>query len=177
MKSKSAVSYSSLIGTDLTRLTDASRNVEFHHAAQRVAELPTMIQSVSADEVTKHWSTFVSNVSKSHIAIGMSLTETQVLDVHNGMVRISCPDDYHFSTLKRNREFLASALHQVAGKRVAIEPVFRSNTDVPDKSGLHTTSPLSTDTKVSEPVQNPSQTKEHPILTLLKRELGAERIE
>ena len=176
LKSKSAVSYSSLIGTDLTRLTDTSRNVEFQHAAQRVTEFPTMVQSISADEVTKHWSTFVSNVSKSHIAIGMSLTETKVLDVHNGMVRISCPDDYHFSTLKRNREFLASALHQVAGKRVAIEPVLRSNTDVPIKA-VYTPSLLSTDTKVSEPVQNPSQTKEHPILTLLKRELGAERIE
>jgi DNA polymerase III gamma/tau subunit len=179
LKSKSAINYSSLIGMDLNKLTEVSKLVEFPHAAQRVAEPPAMIQSASAEEITKHWSVFVSNVSKSHIAVGTSLTETSILDVHNGMVRISCPDDYHFSTLKRNRDFLASALHQVVGKRVTIEPVLRSNADIPVKAIYTTTSSLSVDTKslYVEVAQNPSQTKEHPILTILKRELGAERIE
>jgi DNA polymerase-3 subunit gamma/tau len=175
LKSKSAISYSSLIGTDLTRLMEVPRHAEFQHAAQRVAEPPAIIQSASADEVREHWSAFVGNVSKSHIAIGMSLTETRVLDVHNGMVRISCPDDYHFSTLKRNRDFLASALHQVVGKRVAIEPVLRSDADIPVKEVYTTTLSISPDTKDLESVKNPS--REHPILVLLKRELGAERIE
>jgi DNA polymerase-3 subunit gamma/tau len=175
LKSKSAISYSSLIGTDLTRLMEVPRHAEFQHAAQRVAEPPAIIQSASADEVREHWSAFVGNVSKSHIAIGMSLTETRVLDVHNGMVRISCPDDYHFSTLKRNRDFLASALHQVVGKRVAIEPVLRSDADIPVKEVYTTTPSISPDTKDLESVKNPS--REHPILVLLKRELGAERIE
>jgi DNA polymerase-3 subunit gamma/tau len=175
LKSKSAISYSSLIGTDLTRLMEVPGHTEFQHAAQRVAEPPAIIQSASADEVREHWSAFVGNVSKSHIAIGMSLTETRVLDVHNGMVRISCPDDYHFSTLKRNRDFLASALHQVVGKRVAIEPVLRSDADIPVKEVYTTTPSISPDTKELESVKNPS--REHPILVLLKRELGAERIE
>jgi hypothetical protein len=154
---------------------EVPRHAEFQHAAQRVAEPPAIIQSASADEVREHWSAFVGNVSKSHIAIGMSLTETRVLDVHNGMVRISCPDDYHFSTLKRNRDFLASALHQVVGKRVAIEPVLRSDADIPVKEVYTTTPSISPDTKDLESVKNPS--REHPILVLLKRELGAERIE
>jgi DNA polymerase-3 subunit gamma/tau len=179
LKSKSAVSYSSVIGTDLTKLTEASKLVEFQHSTQRVAEPPTMIQSVSADEITKNWAAFVNNVSKSHIAVGTSLTETCILDVHNGMVRISCPDDYHFSTLKRNRDFLASALHQVVGKRVAIEPVLRSNADIPVNAIYTTTQPLSEDAKNVDVkfVQTPPPKKEHPILTLLKRELGAERVE
>jgi DNA polymerase-3 subunit gamma/tau len=175
LKSKSAMSYSSLIGTDLTRLMEVPRHAEIQHAAQRVAEPPVIIQAASADEVREHWSAFVGNVSKSHIAIGMSLTETQVLGVHNGMVRISCPDDYHFSTLKRNRDFLASALHQVVGKRVAIEPVLRSDADIPVKEVYTTTPSISPDTKDLESVKNPS--REHPILVLLKRELGAERTE
>jgi len=175
LKSKSAMSYSSLIGMDLTRLTEVPRSGELQHAALRVAEPPAILQSASVDEVREHWSAFVSNVSKSHIAIGTSLTETRVLDVHNGMVRISCPDDYHFSTLKRNRDFLASALHQVVGKRVAIEPILHSDTDIPIKE-LYTTPPsFSADAKNSENEKNPL--KEHPILMLLKRELGAERVE
>jgi len=179
LKSKSAISYSSLIGTDLNKLTEVSKPVEFQNAVQRGAEPSPTIQSVSADEITKHWTAFVSNVSKSHIAVGTSLTETSILDVHNGMVRISCPDDYHFSTLKRNKDFLANALHQVVGKRVAIEPVLRSNADIPVKPIYTTISSLSTDTKSLDiqVEQNTAQTKEHPILTLLKRELGAERIE
>ena len=179
LKSKSAISYSSLIGTDPTKLTETSRLAEFQQTSQRVAEQPTTIQSASVEEITKHWSAFVSNVSKSHIAVGTSLTETSILDVHNGMVRISCPDDYHFSTLKRNRDFLSSTLHQVVGKRVAIEPVLHFNADIPVKA-IYTIAPIpSIDMKNPdmEIVQNPTQTKEHPILTLLKRELGAERSE
>jgi DNA polymerase-3 subunit gamma/tau len=179
LKSKSAISYSSLIGTDLTKLTEVSKLAEFQNTTQRTVKLPTVIQSVSADEVTKHWSTFVSNVSRSHIAVGTSLTETHILDVYNGMVRISCPDDYHFSTLKRNRDFLTNALHQVLGKRVAIEPVLRSNADIPIKPFYTTPPSLSADTKNldMEAEQTPQQIAEHPILTLLKRELGVERVE
>ena len=147
LKSKSAFSYSSLIGTDLTTLTEAAKLVEFQHSAQQVAEQTTMVPLASADEITQKWAAFVNNVSKSHIAVGTSLTETSILDVHNGMVRISCPDDYHFSTLKRNRDFLTSALHQVVGKRVAIEPVLRSNADIPVKAIYTTTPSFSEDMK------------------------------
>jgi hypothetical protein len=179
LKSKSAISYSSLIGTDLTSLAEASKLVEFQQPTQRVAEPTTMIQSASADEITQSWTAFVNNVSKSHIAVGTSLTETSILDVRNGLVRISCPDDYHFSTLKRNRDFLTSALHQIVGKRVAIEPVLRSNADIPVKAVYTTTQQISEDTKKLDvgSVRTPTQTKEHPILTLLKRELGVERVE
>ncbi len=65
----------------------------------------------------------MTDVSKTHIAVGTLLMETKVIDVHGGIVRISCPDTYHFSTLKRHRNFLVNTLHQVVGKHVAIEPV------------------------------------------------------
>ena len=179
LKSKSAVSYSSLLGTDLTRLTDASRIAEFSPPPQRIADSPAMIQFASTDDIKKNWTAFVAHVSKSYIAVGTTLTETSVLEVNNGMVRISCPDDYHFSTLKRHKEFLASALHQVVGKRVAIEPVLRSNADIPIKPIYTTAQSISANAMNSgiEIVQNPLWIKEHPVLTLLKHELGAQRIE
>jgi hypothetical protein len=67
----------------------------------------------------------------------------------------------------------------MVGKRIAIEPVLRSNADIPVKTVYTTTPPLSVTTKKldMETVQNTTQSKEHPILTLLKRELGIERIE
>jgi hypothetical protein len=67
----------------------------------------------------------------------------------------------------------------VIGKRVAIEPVLRSDANIPVKAIYTTTPPLSVDMKNLDAgaMQVSPQTKEHPILTLLKRELGAERIE
>ena len=179
LKSKSAISYSSLIGTDLSRLTEMPRVVEFQRSPQRMAESPAMIQSATADEISNHWIDFVSQVSKSHIAVGTSLTETSILDVHNGMVRIACPNDYHFSTLKRNRDFLTEALHRVVGKRVAIEPVLCSGSDIPVKPVFKTTLPEPGDiVNGNTDSRQPSLSSyDHPILALFKRELGAERLE
>ena len=138
-----------------------------------------MIPSATADEISNHWIDFVSQVSKSHIAVGTSLTETSILDVHNGMVRISCPDDYHFSTLKRNRDFLTEALHRVVGKRVAIEPVLCSSSDIPVKPVFKTTSSGPVEVTPGDTVfgRTSLSPNDHPILALFKRELGAERLE
>jgi DNA polymerase III subunit gamma/tau len=178
LKSKSAMSYSSLIGKELTSLSGPSKLAEFQPVTQRNAETAA-IQNASAEDITSNWKAFIDSVSKSYIAVGTSLTETSILDVNNGMVRISCPDDYHFSTLKRNRDFLTNTLHHVVGKRVVIEPVLRSSADIPVKAVYTTTQSSSEDATKVKDVQgnNLLQRNEHPMLTLLKRELGAERIE
>lgn len=101
------------------------------------------------------------------------------MDVQNGMVRISCPDDYHYSTLKRNKDFLASTFCQVVGKRFTIEPVLRSNSSIPIKE-VYTTMSLTGTSEIKlekKTMQDIAVKNEHPILTLFKRELGVERIE
>jgi DNA polymerase III gamma/tau subunit len=179
LKSKSAVSYSSLIGTDLTKFAGVTKVDELKHFPSKVNESSLIVQAISSAEVTAHWSDFINGVSESHIAVGTTLKETQVLDVHNGMVRIACPDDYHFATLKRHKELLAKAFHQVVGKHVAIEPVLHLNADIPVKVIYKTISPAKVEEQnnVMSLTQDTSAQKEHPILTLLKRELGAERLE
>lgn len=179
LSSKSAVSYSSLIGTDLMKLAGVSKLDKIEYASPRVAATSTTIQSVSSEEVIARWSDFVTDVSKTHIAVGTLLMETKVIDVHGGIVRISCPDTYHFSTLKRHRNFLVSALHQVVGKHIAIEPVLLLSNDFPVKPVYVTTSGPNNNKKNSEngTSLNVPAIKEHPILTMLKRELGAERVE
>jgi DNA polymerase-3 subunit gamma/tau len=179
LSSKSAVSYSSLIGTDLMKLAGVSKLDKFEYVSPRVAASSTTIQSVSSEEVIARWSDFVSDVSKTHIAVGTLLTETKVIDVHGGIVRISCPDAYHFSTLKRHRNFLVSALHQIVGKPIAIEPVLLSSSDLPVKP-IYVTTSGPTNSKMNEEKGISKEVpamKEHPILTMFKRELGAERVE
>jgi hypothetical protein len=179
LSSKSAVSYSSLIGTDLMKLAGVSKLDKLEYASPRVAASSTTIQSVSSEEVIARWSDFVSDVSKTHIAVGTLLMETKVIDVHGGIVRVSCPDAYHFSTLKRHRNFLVSALHQVVGKHIAIEPVLLSSNDIPVKPVYVTTVGPNNGKRNAEngTYLDVTATKEHPILTMLKRELGAERVE
>jgi DNA polymerase-3 subunit gamma/tau len=179
LSSKSAVSYSSLIGTDLMKLAGVSKLDKLEYSSPRVAASSATIQSVSSEEVIARWSDFVSDVSKTHIEVGTLLMETRVIDVHGGIVRISCPDAYHFSRLKRHRDFLVSALHQVVGKPIAIEPVLLSSNDLPVKPIYVTTSWPTNGKKNAEngiSLDVPA-IKEHPILTMLKRELGAERVE
>jgi len=170
LKSQSAMSYSSLAGTDLTKLSGLT---------SRVTESSTVIQPVSTDEITQRWTEFVNGISKSHIAVGATLMDAQIIDVHNGMVRISCPDDYHFSTLKRNKDYISEALHQFVGKRVAIEPVLHSSANIPVKAVYTTISHRANNETVQEMRSSTKQDikNEHPILTLLKKELGIERIE
>ena len=179
LSSKSAISYSSLIGTDLMRLAGVSKLDKFEYSSPRVATSSNTIQSVSSEEVIARWSDFVSDVSKTHIAVGTLLMETKVIDVHGGIVRISCPDAYHFSTLKRHKNFLVGALHQVVGKHIAIEPVLLSSNDLPVKPVYVTTSGPLNDKKKEEKWTSLDThiVEEHPILTILKRELGAERVE
>jgi DNA polymerase-3 subunit gamma/tau len=179
LSSKSAVSYSSLIGTDLMKLAGVSKLDKLEYASPRVATSSTTIQSVSSEEVIARWSDFVSDVSKTHIAVGTLLMETKVIDVHGGIVRVSCPDAYHFSTLKRHRNFLVSALHQVVGKHIAIEPVLLSSNDILVKPVYVTTVGPNNGKKNAEngTYLDVTAIKEHPILTMLKRELGAERVE
>jgi DNA polymerase III subunit gamma/tau len=179
LHSKSAVSYSSLIGTDLAKLAGVTKLDNIEYAPPQFAAPTDVVKSVSAEEVIARWSDFVSDVSKTHIAVGTLLLETNVIDVHGGIVRISCPDMYHFSTLKRHRNFLVDTLHQVVGKDIAIEPVLISNNDIPVKPVFLTTSQINSGKKDSENSHslNVSTIKEHPILTMLKRELGAERVE
>jgi DNA polymerase III subunit gamma/tau len=178
LSSKSAVSYSSLIGADLVKLAGVSKFEKNEYSLPRVTTLSGTIQSVSSEEVVARWSDFVSDVSKTHIAVGTLLMETKVLDVHGGIVRISCPDAYHFSTLKRHKNLLVSTLHQVVGKQISIEPVLLSSSNLPVKPVFTTLgSNNSKKNEGNETYLDVHAIKEHPILTMLKRELGAERIE
>lgn len=93
---------------------------------------------------------------------------TQILDVANGALRIGCPDDYHISSLKRNREFLANAFTKITGCTVRIEAVLSQVT--PHTAPAGSASPAA---RIDQDLPG----EEHPVIAALKRELGAEPIE
>jgi len=81
------------------------------------------------------------------------LSEARFAGIEGNTLRINCPDEIHLSTLKRNREYLSELLQQVYGAKMYLEAI------------------------VAPETQQTSPASEHPVITALKRELGAEPIE
>jgi hypothetical protein len=130
-------------------------------------------RSVSADETYARWQEWIGTVRKEKISVGAVLDESRLVEVNNGMLRISCPDEYHTSTIKRYKEYLVDSFHKLTGHRVLIEPVCQSQNDVE--------SIVVTPTTASSPPQKKSDSLSasratNPILDILKRELGAEPV-
>lgn len=141
------------------------------------ASTPAM-QSISAHEAYAQWQQWVDEVRKARISVGTVLGESQILEVRNGTVRIGCPDDYHYSTLKRSKEFLIESFERITGTRMYIEPVIYKSSTGRTPQPEQTANPLpGTSTVSTTNPQSVSDDDEHPVIAALKRELGAERIE
>ncbi|MEK6565241.1 MAG: hypothetical protein AABZ41_00895, partial [Bacteroidota bacterium] len=85
-------------------------------------------------------------------------------------VRIACPDEYHASSLKRNKEFLSESFHKVTGFRVTIEPVIQPAT----AAFRETERQSSTEGKPRS--SNSVNPDDHPVIAAIKRELGGELV-
>ncbi len=137
---------------------------------------PLPLQTISAEQAYALWQDWVAEVQRTRISVATVLGETSILDVHNGAIRIACPDDYHYSSLKRSKEFLVETFQRVAGVHVPIEPVLHAQPASPPKADA----PLAHQVRAQTPSPQratPSPADEHPVITALKRELGAELIE
>jgi DNA polymerase-3 subunit gamma/tau len=179
LKSKSAHSYSSLIGTDLGRLAGVPRTSSSLFApvsqTQSASSSPAHAQTfITKEDVLEHWKNFVNDVAREKIAVGTSLREAQILDIQNGYLRISCPGDYNYSSLKRNKDFLSEKLGKASGKHVIVEPVLQTpgETVSVEKERVENTPKTK-----QEPAGRGSPEVDHPVLQILKRELDAERME
>ena len=140
------------------------------------------LRTITAEEAFEHWSPWVTEVRKTKIGIGTILGESRLLDVEGDAMHISCPDDYHFSSLKRHKDFLVDSFHKVSGFRVRIEPVLSS---VPGNGHGHAAqTPTPTASTAPSATSSPNHANgtaaingEHPVLQALRRELGAEPIQ
>jgi DNA polymerase III subunit gamma/tau len=164
-------------------LARAASNPSKYVVHERAYEKPVLniVQSpdpkvgiLSTKEVENRWQEFVQGVMKAKIAIGTVLTESRFLDSEHGTVRIGCPDEYHLSMLRRNKEFLSETMNSVLGVRMAVEPVLHhsnaSSTVNPAPSDV------SNQANGSNDKQAPAPLGTNPLLALLQKELGAEPV-
>ncbi|HTP13691.1 MAG TPA: DNA polymerase III subunit gamma/tau, partial [Bacteroidota bacterium] len=158
--------------------TFAMRERSFEKPAlQPVSSPAPQRPTMSGQELRTRWQEFIDGVTKAKIAIGTILTESTLIDCTQGTVQIGCPDDYHCSMLKRNKEFLSDTLQKVLGVRMNVEPTIHAG------GPIASTAPQSATVTQPRPAasgENGSSREggsgEHPLLTLMRKELGAEPV-
>jgi hypothetical protein len=142
------------------------------YATPAVTDSPASesFQAISADEAYACWQQWIAEVQRARISVGAALSVSTILDVDGGALRIACPDDYHLSSLRKNKEFLMESFQKVAGRKVRIEVVL--HTKLPTPTSEHSPAAHNTPALPRNGVQ-----KEHPVLEALRRELGIEPVE
>ncbi len=146
-------------------------------SGEPVSPIETM-RKITAEEAFEQWPQWIGEVRKTKIGIGTILGESRILDVEDGALRIGCPDDYHFSSLKRHKEFLIESFHKVTGFKLRIEPVLNTkpgNGHGVQPATLNATAPANP--PMTAQSEGNGRGNEHPVILALRRELGAEPIE
>ncbi len=144
---------------------------------EKISVAPVALSSVTITigDVQQRWSALVEEVRKKKISVGTILAESSPLDISNGALRIACKDDFHFSTLLRNKDFLIETLNTLLQTRLRIEPIIATNqTSTQTASTLRQTT--SNNAEEKSPPQRIPLDQEHPLIQTLYKEFGAERV-
>lgn len=123
-----------------------------------------VLTEVTVETVQEEWNTIVETMRKKKISVGTVLGETKPLEIINGALRIGCDDEFHRSTLLRNKEILTEMINTILSSKLRIDPVLNDGAG-PASNGYQVVAP-----------KRDAATDEHPVIQTLYREFGAERI-
>jgi DNA polymerase-3 subunit gamma/tau len=114
-------------------------------------------------DFSEHWLEFVGAVRERKISLWPALENARLLGVENGTFRIGCVDDFQASQLVKNKAILSGMLEEIfhIPARLTTQ-VINGGTE-----GSHSQHHERADTPGLE---------DHPLIAILKRELGAEPI-
>ena len=114
-------------------------------------------------EISARWQEFVGTVRTKKISLWPVLENARLLGVENGTVRIGCVDDFQASMVTKNKEVLSKMLEELFHVRARV-----ATQVIPEVPGS------------GSPGQNQQargsaeSLEDHPLVAVLKRELGAE---
>ena len=116
--------------------------------------------TVALGELSSRWMEFLQEVRAQRISLWSVLEATHPLEVHGSSVRVACQSDFQVDSMARHREVLSGIFQKVFGVPAMLEGVVAAE-------GSGASAPASAPAPAQE---------EHPVITALKRELGAEPI-
>ena len=115
--------------------------------------------TIAGDEVGARWQEYVAEVRKQRISLGSVLGQTAFLGVKGESVRLAAADEFSSSAILRNKDFLQEIFQKVFRSRAHFEVEIRAG----DSPAVP-----------PNPADEPAGEEEHPIISAMKRELGAE---
>lgn len=115
--------------------------------------------AINEHEVRSRWTEYVAEVTREKISVGAVLGATLLLGTAGGIVRIGCADEFQVASIQRNRDILGELFERIFHVRVRIAP---------EIGGAEQNTAAGTAPAPRE--------EEHPILTLIKKEFGAEPV-
>ena len=119
----------------------------------------------SIEEIRTRWDAFVNEVRQQKVSVGSVLSQAKVLSIQGGAILLGCLDEFHMSSLRRHREFLAEIAQKVYGaKHLRFEPFIG---EAKASNGDEGPPPASARTEEAG----------HPVIKALMRELGAEPLD
>jgi DNA polymerase-3 subunit gamma/tau len=137
------------------------------------------LRKITLEEAYAQWQQWVGEVRRVKIGVGTVLGESRILEVMDDALCIGCPDDYHLSSLKRHKDFLADSFLKVTGLKLRIEPVLHDGprSVQPTSIPLAAAHPANNFPVFHAPTSGDGSGHDHPVIQALKRELGAEPVE
>jgi len=139
---------------------------------------------ISADEVRSRWEEIVAEIVRQKVSLKACMESATVGSVARNCVTILCTDEFSVSQALRNREFITETFSKILNAQARVEisapPVEEGPIPGPRSARSVLGSPLGSPSG-SAPGKGESRLTptepEHPMLTVLKRELGAEPLE
>jgi DNA polymerase-3 subunit gamma/tau len=122
-------------------------------------------RGLSEAEVRSRWQEVLAEVRRQRISLNAVLEAAVLTGVRGNVVHVAFADDFHVSHIHRNREFLSALISKVLKATARLE----AKVD-PEAVALVSGEAPSLPGKEADG-------EEHPVLTALKRELGAEPLD
>jgi hypothetical protein len=115
-------------------------------------------------EIRSRWEEILAEVGRQRISLKSALEAGTLLGVAGNVVRVAFADEFQASHIQRNREFLSGLMEKVLNAPVRVEAVIE-----PHVTGVRG--------EENTPPSRESEKEDDPIITVLRKELGAEPLE
>jgi hypothetical protein len=125
---------------------------------------------LTVDQAMTKWPSLIDEARKERIALGTMLSESMLIDVNENLLHVTCPDDFHLDTLRRNRDFISQLTQKVYGSNVRLEATLSER---PPGTVNSPDTPRST----GDPPASGDGILAHPVVRALMKEFGAQPIE
>jgi DNA polymerase-3 subunit gamma/tau len=133
-------------------------------AAEAISPQAPAGRALAEGEIRSRWEEILAEIGRQRISLKSALEAGTLLGVAGNVVRVAFADEFQASHIQRNREFLSGLMEKVLNVPVYVEVVID-----PHMTGARG--------EEGTPPSREPEKEDDPIITVLRKELGAEPLE